>query len=67
MSDPEFHEQYPEEFDDALAVAHGAVIGWIGGKGGDMPKLTTIQAQAYRHAFAEVFNAGVELGRKAAA
>lgn len=66
MTDQEFHQQFPEEFDEAVLGAHGAIMGWCYAKGEIPPELTEVYIEALRHAFAEVFNAGVELGRKAA-
>ncbi len=62
----EFHERFPEEFADAVAVGKGAALGWCGGKGESLPKLTEVQREGVDASFAEVFNAGVTLGRKTA-
>ncbi len=62
MTEQEFHEQFPEEFDEARLAAHGAIMGWCGGKGERTPMLTAVLKEAYDHAFAEAFNAGVRVG-----
>ncbi len=63
----EFHEQFPEEFADAVAVGRFAAVGWCGGRGESLPKLTEVQREGVDRSFAEVFNAGVALGRKVSA
>lgn len=67
MPRPEFHKMYPDQYLDAHLEAVGAIIGWCGGKGEDPPYLTPVLKEAYEHATAAAFNAGVALGRTVAA
>lgn len=66
MANEDFHKLYPEEFEQARLIAHGAIPGWCYGKGETPPRLTEVLIEAYDGAFAEAFNAGVAVGRKAA-
>lgn len=66
MTDQEFHKQYPDEFEEARLMAHGAIPGWCYGKGETPPMLTETLMQAYEAAFAVAFNAGFAAARKAA-
>jgi len=65
MANEEFHKLYSEEFEEAQMMAHGAILGVCFGKGEQPPRLTEVLKQAYDAAFAEAFNAGVAVGRKA--
>lgn len=59
MTDP--HEVHPDEFEDAHAVAAGALMGArMAGK--DIPPTTGDFAAAFRAAVAEAFDAGFRAG-----
>lgn len=65
-TDQEFHEIYPDEYQDGHLEAIGALMGWTAGKGESMPYMTEVLKEALEHATAAAFNAGVRAGLKAA-
>lgn len=63
MAADDFHERYPDEFEEAEMIGHGAIIGVMYGMGDVPPYMTENLKLAYRRAFAAVFDAGVKVGR----
>lgn len=66
MTDQEFHQQFPTEYEEGHLEAIGAMIGWTAAKGEAMPFMTAALKEAFECATACAFNAGVRAGRKAA-
>lgn len=62
MTDQDFHKLYPKEFEEAVATAYGAIMGWCYGNNESPPRLTPTLKGAYERAFAEAFDAGVLVG-----
>lgn len=65
-NETEFHELYADAYENGHMEALGAMIGWTGAKGESMPYMTEVLKEAFEHATACAFNAGVRAGRKAA-
>jgi hypothetical protein len=66
MSNPEFHQQHPDDYDDGHLEALGALIGWLAGRGERPPFMTATFREGLAHMTACAFNAGYRTGRATA-
>lgn len=64
MADRHWHKIYTDQYEQAVATAHGTILGWTTGNGEQPPHLTAVLVEAYRRAFAEAFNAGYDTARQ---
>jgi hypothetical protein len=57
-----WHKLHDEDYEDAVATAHGAVIGWCSAHGEPF-RFTEVVTEALRRAFAQAFDHGFQTGR----